>query len=65
MEVDSNKYETSNFEKNHPLYSTKNHRVLGKFKSETGSLAPKEFVGLMAKMYSLDCGKNRRKRPRA
>jgi len=26
---------------------------VGKFKSETGSLAPLEFVGLRAKMYSL------------
>ena len=39
-------------------YTTKNHRVLGKFKSETGSLAPREFVGLRAKMYSLDVPAN-------
>ena len=30
-----------------------NRRVLGKFKSETGSVAPKEFVGLRAKIHSL------------
>ncbi len=47
-------FDTSNFDKDHPLYSVKNHRVLGKFKSETGSLAPREFVGLRAKMYSLN-----------
>jgi len=35
---------------------------LGKFKSETGSLAPREFVGLRAKMYSLDCGKKSQKK---
>jgi len=46
-------FDTSNFETTHPLYTTKNHRVLGKFKSETESLAPLEFVGLRAKMYSL------------
>ena len=46
-------FDTSNFETTHPLYTTKSHRVLGKFKSETGSLAPLEFVGLRAKMYSL------------
>jgi len=46
-------FDTSNFESKHPLYSLKNHRVLGKFKSETGSVAPSEFVGLRAKMYSL------------
>jgi len=64
MEVDLNEYDTSNFEKDHPLYSMANYRVLGKFKSETGSLAPREFVGLRAKVYSLYCEKNRRKRPR-
>jgi len=31
---------------------------MGKFKSETGSLAPLEFVGLMAKMYSLSVPQN-------
>ena len=31
-----------------------NHRVLGKFKSETGSEAPSDLVGLRAKMYSLN-----------
>ena len=39
-----------------------NHRVLDKFKSETGSLAPREFVGLRTKMYSLDCGKKSQKK---
>ena len=47
-------FDTSNFEQGHPLYSMQNHRVLGKFKSETGSVAPSEFVGLRAKMYSLN-----------
>jgi len=46
-------YDTSNFATTHPLYSLQNQRVLGKFKSETESLAPTEFVGLRAKMYSL------------
>ena len=45
--------DTSNFAPDHPQYSLANRRVLGKFKSETGSTAPKEFVGLRAKMYSL------------
>lgn len=48
-----NLFDTSNFEADHPQYSASNRRVLGKFKSETGSIAPKEFVGLRAKMYSL------------
>jgi len=46
-------FDTSNFETPHPLYSLQNHRVLEKFKSETGSLAHSDFVGLRAKMYSL------------
>jgi len=45
--------DTSIFDASLPQYSTDNRRVLGKFKSETGSVAPKEFVGLRAKMYSL------------
>jgi len=45
--------DTSNFDASLPQYSTYNRRVLGKFKSETDSVAPKEFVGLRAKMYSL------------
>ena len=59
VKFSTNEYDTSNFEKDHPLYSTANHRVLGKFKSETGS---REFVGLRAKMYSLDCGKKSQKK---
>jgi len=54
-------FDTSNFETDHPLYSTTNHRRLGKFKSETGSTAPKEFIGLRAKMYSLLVPNNRKK----
>ena len=46
-------YDTSNFSQEHPQYSESNRRVLGKFKSETGSTPPVEFVGLRAKMYSL------------
>jgi len=45
MTSDMDLYDSSNFDKAHPQYSTKNRKVLGKFKSETGSVAPKEFVG--------------------
>jgi len=55
-------FDTSNFDKDHALYSTHNHRVLGKMKSETSSTAPLEFVGLRAKMYSLSCGKKSQKK---
>jgi len=46
-------HDTSNFDPTLPQYSPDNRRVLGKFKSETGSTPPDEFVGLRAKMYSL------------
>jgi len=46
-------FDTSNFEQTHLLYTKTNHRIVGKFKSETGSLAPLKFVRLRAKMYSL------------
>ena len=55
-------FDTSNFDPDHPLYSKKNHRVLGKMKSETGSTHPLEFVGLRAKMYSLSCGNKSQKK---
>ena len=53
MANDLGEYDTSNFDSDHPQYSSTNRKVLGKFKSETGSVAP-EFLGLRAKMYSLD-----------
>ena len=62
MRQDLDLYDTSNFAVDHSLYSAANHRVLGKFKSETGSLPPTEFVGLRAKMYSLLCDKKSQKK---
>jgi len=47
-------FDTGNFAPDHPIYSMQNHRVLGKMKSETGSLPPDEFIGLRAKIYSLN-----------
>jgi len=46
-------YDTSNFDPKLPQYNDNNRRELGKFKSETESVPPREFVGLRAKMYSL------------
>jgi len=58
-------FDTSNFNPDHHLYSTRNRRVLGKMKSETCSAQPVEFVGLRAKMYSLSCGNKSQKRRKA
>ena len=46
-------FDTSNYPKNHPLYSSKNAKVLGKMKDELASKPGLEFVGLRPKMYSL------------
>jgi len=39
-------FDTSSLSPDHPQYSCTYRRVLGIFKRVTGSLAPKEFVGL-------------------
>ena len=46
-------YDTSAYPKTHPVYSPINVKVTGKFKDETNSVLPQEFVSLRAKMYSL------------
>ncbi len=54
MAQDLDCYDTSNYPKDHPLYSPINSKVLGKFKDETASIPPTRFVGLKAKMYALE-----------
>ena len=46
------KYDTSNYDQSHPLYSEKNKKVVGLFKDELGGKLITEFVGLRSKMYS-------------
>jgi len=48
-------YDTSAYPKTHPIYNPANAKVIGKFKGETNSIPPEEFVGLISKMYSLKC----------
>jgi hypothetical protein len=55
MEKHSDWFDTSNFEKDHPMFSVKNKGQYGLLKSETGSRLIQEYVGLRAKMYSLLC----------
>ena len=50
-------FDFSNLDENHELFSTKNKKVIGKFKIE----APKniwidEFICLRSKMYAFKCG---------
>ena len=54
MADDKKWYDTSNYNKNHPLYSLENAKIPGFFKDETKGRPIAEFVGLRAKMYSLE-----------
>ena len=52
IQEDQNLYDTSNYDKEHFLYSEMNKKV-GKFKDATAGDPVMEFVGLRAKMYSM------------
>jgi hypothetical protein len=45
--------DTSNYPRDHPLYSAENMKVIGKMEVEYSSKPPLDFVGLRSKMYSL------------
>ena len=52
-------FDFSNLDKNHPLFSNKNKKVVGKFKVETGPvLTIDRFVALKSKMYCFDVNDN-------
>jgi hypothetical protein len=42
--------DTSNYPRDHPLYSAENMKVIGKMKDECSGKPPLEFVGLRLKM---------------
>ena len=46
-------YDTSNYPKDHPLYSEVNKKVLGKMKDECAGTPIEEVVCLRSKMYSV------------
>jgi hypothetical protein len=48
-------FDTSNFPKDHFLYTAENKQVIGKMKFETGAVPIKTFAGLQAKMYAFQC----------
>lgn len=49
----SDRFDFSNFPKNHSIYSEKNKMIPGKFKDECPNDTIMEFAGLRAKMYSI------------
>ena len=52
MQANISDYDTSNYQPSHPLFSTANKKVIGKFKDELGGKLLTEFVGIRPKMYS-------------
>ena len=55
MKQDRVIYKTSNYPEDHPLYTTANKKVIGKFKNELGGEPICEFVALCSKMYAYEC----------
>jgi hypothetical protein len=49
----SHMFDTSNYHRNHPLFSNANKKVLGKMKNEFPTDPITEFVGLRSKLYSI------------
>jgi hypothetical protein len=52
-EMNPKDYDTSNYPKEHPLYSEQNKKELGYMKDELGGEVVLEYVGLRSKMYSV------------
>ena len=52
MQANISDYDTSNYPADHPLFSTANKNVIGKFRDESGGRLMTEFVGIRPKMYS-------------
>jgi len=58
-------YDTSNFDPKLPQYNADNRRKLGKFKSETGSVPPREFAACARKCIVSKPQRKISKRPKA
>ena len=52
MSLNADLYDTSNYSPGHPLFSTANKKIIGKFKDELGGQLLTEFIGIRPKMYS-------------
>ena len=55
-------FDTSNYSKDHFIYSDEQKMVIGMFKDEEGGKIISEFVGLRAKNYSYECEKKEYKK---
>ena len=59
---DQDLFDFSGYPKEHPCFSNKNKKVIGKMKDELNSLKMDEFVGLRAKSYSVSYESNEMKK---
>lgn len=62
MEKHLDVLDTSDYPREHALYSPTNKKVIGKFKDEMNGSPISEFVGLRSKMYSIKCEEREIKR---
>jgi len=53
MMKDKHLFDRSEYDQEHPLYSTENKKFLGKRKDETHGIPIEEFVRLKSKMHSM------------
>jgi len=53
MEEDLDLYDTNNYPKEHPLYSSENKKVLIKMKDQCAGRVIDEVVAIRPKMYSI------------
>jgi hypothetical protein len=56
MGAELDRFDTSDYRRDHPCFSDANKKVVLKFKDEANGVPIREFVGLRAKMYCLVVG---------
>ena len=63
MQDNLDTFDTSNYPQDHPCYSTRNKKVIGKFKDECDGKLMTYFIGLRSKLYSykMEGGKEKKK----
>ena len=61
MKKEMDRYDFSDYPKEHSLHSIINKKVLGKMKDETCGIPIKQIIGLRSKMYSMISGKYEKK----
>jgi hypothetical protein len=57
IKSNKDKFDLSNYPKNHDMYDSSNNKVIGKFKNESVSQIT-EFIGLRSKLYSFTTDKD-------